>query len=223
MLRQAIRKIPGVPQLIKLNTDFEDWWFDWRHGTDTSADRADQARKGWETDTTNHTYVPIRPKCARRVLQALPVTNPQEYTFIDVGCGKGRMLLMALEAYSFRTAIGIELRKELSDLAKLNLHNDDRARLCSATCMNVNAMDFQFPEEKLVLYLFNPFGEEVMRTFLENLDRSLESSFRDVWVIMDFPVYASIADSMPYLSFVTEGYDYRIYRSKDPQAMAVAA
>ncbi len=223
MLRQAIRKIPGVPQLIRLNTDFENWWFDWRHGTDTSADRADQARKGWETDTTNHTYVPIRPKCARRVLQALPVTNPQEYTFIDVGCGKGRMLLLALEEYSFRTAIGIELRKELSDLARLNLHNDDRARLCEATCMNVNAMEFEFPDEKLVVYLFNPFGEEVMRTVLENLGRSLESSFRDVWVVMDFPVYASVADSMPYLSFVKEGYDYRIYRSKNPQTMAVAA
>jgi SAM-dependent methyltransferase len=216
MSREAIRKIPGVPLLIKLNTEFEDWWFDWRNGIDTTADRIEQARKGWETDPTNHTYVPIRPKCARRVLNALPLDNPREYTFIDFGCGKGRMLFMAM-ALPFRSIIGVELRKELSDQAAVNLQKDRRAASRNARCVNANAMDFEFPDEKMVLYFFNPFGEGVLQAVLQNLGRSLASSFRDTLVVLDMPVNSHVADGMPYLSLAKEGYGYRIYRSRGPQ------
>lgn len=221
MLRQAIRKLPGVPYLIKLNTSFEDWWFDWSTGTDTSADRVDQARKGWESDKTNHTYLPIRPKSARRVLKALPVDHPEDYSFIDFGCGKGRMLMLAM-ALPFRKVVGIELRKELSEQATFNLQRYRKAASRRATCMNINALDFEFPDEKLVLYFFNPFAGDVLQGVLQNLGRSLESSFRDVIVVLDMPLYAQVADNMPHLSFVKEGYWYRIYRSRIPQA-AIAA
>ncbi len=214
MLRQAIRKLPGMPSLIKLNTQFEDWWFDWRNGTNTAPDRIEQTKKGWEVDTTNHTYVPARPKTARRILKALPLENPRDYAFIDFGCGKGRLLLLAM-ALPFRSVVGVELRKELSDQATFNLRRYRKAASRNAACVNTNALDFEFPNEKLVLYFFNPFGEDILRAVLQNLGKSLSSCFRDVIVVLDMPIHAHVADNMPHLSFVKEGYWYRMYRSRD--------
>jgi hypothetical protein len=221
MFRQAIRKIPGVPSLIKLNTEFEDWWFDWRNGTNTAPDRAAQGEKGWEADITNHTYVPARPKTARRILRALPLENPSDYAFIDFGCGKGRLLLLAM-ALPFRSITGIELRRELCDQASSNLQTHRKAASRKLSCINIDAQEFEFPKEKMVLYFFNPFGEDVLRTVLKNLGRSLNSCFRDVIVVLDTPIHARIADEMPHLSFVGEGYWYRLYRSRDVRTIKVA-
>jgi hypothetical protein len=221
MMRQAIRNLPGVPLLIKLNTNIEDWWFDFRYGTDTAADRADQAQKGWETDPTNHTYLPTRPKCVRRAFSALPVKDLSDYTFVDFGSGKGRALLMAANL-RFQSLLGIELRKELHDRAVLNLKKRRKALSSQITSMNINALDFEYPSSKLVLFFSNPFGEEILRSVLQNLGQSLESNFRDVLVVfaMYVPDFMLIADTMPFLSLEKAGHGFRIYRSRIPLAVA---
>lgn len=223
MLRQAIRNFPGVPLLIKLNTDFEDWWFDWCHGTKTSANRADQAQKGWEADPTNHTYVPTRPKCARRVFENLPIDELRDYTFIDFGCGKGRLLMMAA-ALPFRNFIGIELRKEVYEQAIQNFEKCRHNGFPAIECLNIDATEFQLPNEKMVVFLFNPFGEDVLRKVLENLGRSLRANFRDVVIAyaMHIPEFMHMADNMPFLSLVKAGYGYRIYRSRNAWLGAAA-
>src|SRR5665213_1108005 len=171
MLRQAIRNLPGVPFLIKLNTDIEDWWFDFRYGTETTADRVDQTRKGWETDPDNHTYLATRPKCVRRAFRAMPVKDLRDYTFIDFGSGKGRALLMAADL-QFKSLIGIELRKELHDKALQNFNNRRKVRSSRIESLKINALDYEYPDGNLVLYFSNPFGEQVLRSVLNNLGRS---------------------------------------------------
>jgi hypothetical protein len=115
------------------------------------------------------------------------------------------------------------LRKELSDEANLNLQRYRKAATRRAECLNVNALEFKFPNEKMVLYFFNPFSDLILRAVLQNLGRSLRSNFRDVVVVLDMPLYANVADDMPHLSFVKEGYWYRMYRSKISQAAESAA
>ncbi len=224
MLRQAIRNLPGVPLLIRLNTDIEDWWFDFRYGTETTADRVDQTRKGWETDPTNHTYLATRPKCVRRAFSALPVKDLRDYAFVDFGSGKGRALLMAADL-QFKSLVGIELRKELHDKAVENLKNRRKVRSSKIESININALDYEYPSGKLVLYFSNPFGEEVLRSVLNNLGRSLESDPRDVIVVfaMYVPDFMQLADTLPFLSLQTAGHGYRIYRSRITQQLAVAS
>ncbi len=213
MLRQAIRKFPGVPTLIKLNTDFEDWWFDLLHHSNTSPDMDEQVRRGWDIDPTNFKHIPVRPKIARRELNALPRFDFREYAFIDFGCGKGRMLLIAA-ALPFKKYVGIELRKEFYELALKNTRSDRRAASRNIECLNINAVDYEFPDEKLVVYFCNPFGEEVMRPVQDNLGRSLKRNFRDVVVVLHNPIYGYVLDNTPHLSLVKEGYGFRIYRSR---------
>jgi hypothetical protein len=79
--------------------------------------------------------------------------------------------------------------------------------------MNINAIDFEFPDEKMVIYLFNPFGEKVLRAVLNNLGKSLDHHSRDVIVVLHWTQFAYVADSMPHLSLVKEGHGFRMYRS----------
>jgi SAM-dependent methyltransferase len=53
----------------------------------------------------------------QKCLYGLVVGN---YTFIDLGCGKGRVLLMASD-YSFHAIVGVELNAKLAAVANKNL------------------------------------------------------------------------------------------------------
>src|SRR5271154_1163699 len=65
----------------------------------------------------NAGYVGSQPSIIRRALNAIP--NHNEAVFIDVGCGKGRALVVASE-FPFRSIIGVELSPELAELAEEN-------------------------------------------------------------------------------------------------------
>jgi hypothetical protein len=96
-------------------------------------------------------------------MKALPIKDFGSYTFIDLGAGKGRALLMA-QRYKFRRYIGVEFAKELHEYAAVNLQNYANIEL---NCMD--AAEYRFPREPLVVFLYNPFGPEVMEKVADNL------------------------------------------------------
>src|SRR5579863_6684075 len=153
-LRQTIRKWPGVQRIIDLNVALEDWWFDFYHHVDTSAQPAERMPLGWQADKLNFHYLPIRPKCARRALRNLPLKNFREYTFIDFGSGKGRMLFMAAR-HGFKRLLGIELRRELHNQASKNARECRHVDASFVESRNMNASEYEFSDEKLVLFFFN--------------------------------------------------------------------
>ena len=82
----------------------------------------------------------------------------------------------------------------------------------------------EYPDGNLVLYFSNPFGEQVLRSVLNNLGRSLASNPRDVIVVfaMFVPEFMHMADTMPFLSLEEAGHGYRVYRSRNSAQLAVA-
>lgn len=210
--RNVIKSVPGVRLAIGLNVVLENWWFDFYHHVDTSTQFEEQENLGWSQDKVNFHYLPIRPKCARRVLRNLPLRAREEYTFIDFGSGKGRMLLLAA-LHGFRHVCGIELRQELHDRASENFLQCRHMGGCAMESFLMDAADFEFPNEKLVLFFFNPFSSEVMEKVLANLGRSLDSFFREVWVVLQDPTCAHLADRAAQLHLCVAREGYRIYRS----------
>jgi predicted RNA methylase len=211
-LRQAIGKWPGVQRIVDLNVAWEDWWFDFYHHVDTSAQSDEQMALGWPADKLNFHYLPIRPKCARRALRNLRLKNRREYIFIDFGSGNGRMLFVAAR-HGFTHLCGIELRRELHNQASKNARECRHVNSGLIESLNINASVYEFPDEKLVLFFFNPFGSEVMAKVLEKLTDSLDRHFRDVWVVLHDSTCAYLADQSPKLRFETARHGYRIYRS----------
>jgi SAM-dependent methyltransferase len=113
----------------------------------------------------------------------------RDFTFVDLGCGKGRTLLMASD-YSFRRIIGVELLPALHQIALDNLRQyKNAAQKCFALeTICADATAFPFPEGPLVLYLFNPFPESGMRRVVANLAEMLRADPRPVYVLYHNPL-----------------------------------
>ena len=93
------------------------------------------------------------------MMQSLPIDYTQ-FTFIDLGSGKGRTLLIASD-YPFRRIIGVELLGELHRIAQENIRTyQSPTRKCFALeIIRGDAREFTFPAEPSVIYLFNPLTE----------------------------------------------------------------
>jgi hypothetical protein len=170
------------------------------------------------------------PQLVHDALRHLPIQY-EDYTFIDLGSGKGRTLMMASE-YPFRRIIGVEFVRELNDAALANLASyRSPTRKCDALesiCADVRS--FRFPEGPLVLYLFNPFEESIMEVVMENLRQSLEAQPRPVVLVYLRPLCAAALESAPFLqkmaahdSRLIQNYNYSIYRNHlAPERVPVA-
>jgi SAM-dependent methyltransferase len=149
----------------------------------------------------SHIYGPVRVANAHAALRDLPLGGAQDggggdysqYTFIDMGSGKGRVLFVAAE-YPFRKVVGVEFDRGLHELSVANIerYKHRRRRCGEMESVNADAAGFEFPAGKLVIYMFNPFGPEVLGRMLDNLERSLERAPQHVAVVMLWPEYADV-------------------------------
>jgi SAM-dependent methyltransferase len=163
----------------------------------------------------SHVYAPVRAANARAAMRDLPVQDFSQYTFVDVGSGKGRMLFVAAE-WPFRRVVGVEFDTALHGEAWENVrryrHSSRRCAAIEPVC--ADAAEFAFPEERMVLYLFNPFGPEIMRRMLANLARSLAVHPRHVVVVMLWPDHADLVERMPEMKPYRQTRRYHIYQTR---------
>ena len=161
-------------------------------------------RTGVAADGT--AYVGTQPRLARWVLTELP-HHRGAYTFVDMGSGKGRVLLFAAQA-GFRRAVGVEFAEELHATAAAN------ARIASEHGLSIepvlgDAGTYGFPDEPLVVFFSNPFHEPVMVCVIANLTASYERRRRPVVVVyqqmtVEFPAHRTsnlaLLDAVPFLT-----------------------
>jgi SAM-dependent methyltransferase len=128
----------------------------------------------------------------RRRLVAMFANLPRdlrEFTFVDFGSGRGRVLLFA-SRFNFRRIIGVEFSEELYRCA---LENLAAARL-GAGCRDIlplhqDATSFVLPDGPLVLYFFDPFRDRVMQQVLDNIRRCYLDLPRKIYVMYLAPVH----------------------------------
>ncbi len=159
-------------------------------------------------------YQASAPDLFHEILHVLPV-SPDGFTFIDLGSGKGRTLLMASD-YPFRHIVGVELLDELNQIAKQNIatYHSEQQRCFNIEALCGDAREFQFPPERFVLYLFNPFPEYVLKTVLENLRASVVSCPREIYVLYHNLVHESLFRSRPWLREMHCTNQFAIYRAE---------
>lgn len=158
-------------------------------------------------------YQPSEPILFREIVEALPVPV-DGFTFVDLGSGKGRTLLMA-SGFPFHRIIGMELLEELNAVAVRNIaryHSDDQ-RCFALESLAGDARYFQFPAEPTVLYLFNPFPRHIWREVLTNLGESIQTAPRPLYVIYHNPVHEDLLNRQPWLHEISRTHQYVIYRA----------
>lgn len=93
-----------------------------------------------------------------------------DYSFIDLGCGKGRALLLASE-WEFRGALGVELNPDLAAVAKGNARvwtAAGRSR-CPIHVLVADATEVTLPAGPLLIFIYNSFAAPVTRGVLHRL------------------------------------------------------
>lgn len=180
--------------------------FDEFYGTDTWGTRPrDNSIRG---DSVG--YGAIQPDRFTRLLAHLPAA-PAGLTFVDLGCGKGKALVLAAEA-GFNKCIGVELNPELAAVARNNL----AVRAIEGEVVEGDAGDFVFPDEPLLVFLFNPFGADTLGVVLEALRRSVAASPRTLFVGYVNPIHRALMEASNFLVAIAEGEHWVLLRAVQP-------
>jgi hypothetical protein len=112
---------------------FGDLDYDWEHSVDTTRSNVGFGTQ-FLTGVTGRPYFATEPWLFEQMMQAVALSiqqsevshrtvaqaGLQDFTFIDLGSGKGRVLLMAA-AYGFKRIIGVEFMPELHRVAEENI------------------------------------------------------------------------------------------------------
>ncbi len=128
-----------------------------------------------------HPYGPTTPRVVRVSLDAVAAEGR---TFIDMGSGRGRVLLMASER-PFRSVVGVEFAAELHESTLENLRRFPVARMQCRDVRSVHedAAAYEFPVDPLVVFFCNPFSEKIMEVVVTNLADSYARHPRPVVVV----------------------------------------
>jgi SAM-dependent methyltransferase len=189
--------------------------FDWDHRVDTTG-----GTTGWRTRLLGVFHSPYQPTDAALFHEMLTALAEQtrcdfcDFIFVDLGSGKGRTLLMAAD-YPFRRIIGVELLPELHHAAQenLNKYKSEEQECFALESICADATDFSFPDEPIVLYLFNPFPEARLRRVLANLQQSLREHPRTIYVLYHNPLLEHVLSENLAWKKILGTHQYAAYES----------
>lgn len=187
--------------------------FDALYGTDTAGyiARDDLGIGDRDVREQCESYEPTKVWILKRIFEDLPIRF-QDYVLVDIGSGKGRTLLIASE-YPFKKIVGIEISSRLNAIAVANLQRYQRdSRRCDyvvSTC--INATEFRLPDENLVVYLYNPFHENLLTELLSNIDASLKQLPRDFFLVYVNPVHHDLIEARGFVRLLKKTKRHRVY------------
>lgn len=193
---------------------YGDMDYDWEQRVNTTAGTLD-----WRTrllGVFHSPYQPTDPAVFREMMAALAI-DYRQFTFIDIGAGKGRTLLMAAE-YPFKKIVGVEVMAELHRTAVENIaawRAQSPARsVASIEAVCLDARAFVFPGTPLVVYLFNPLPEPGLRQVIRSIEESWRQVQRTIWVVYHNPLLESILTSSTTLIKVQGEPQFSLFKTK---------
>ena len=188
-----------------------DWTFDRRFKVDTGGCvRAPEGDDRW-CDSRKYE---ASPSGMFQLMLALLRLDYRRFAFVDFGCGKGRVLLMAARK-PFREVVGVELSDDLSQTAERNIatfRRHCRSTDVRAVCMD--AGDFPIPSGPVVLYFYNPFYGTTMERVISNILRSLEREPREMYLLYFIPACADMFERVECFEPIHRNRLFVIFRAK---------
>lgn len=162
--------------------------FDARYRTDTSdwvTNHEAQLPREFMGDAVQ--YEPVSEATVRHIMRSLPF-DCRDFEFVDVGCGKGRTLMLASDS-PWRRITGIELSPVTTAIAQRNIAMYTTRAGHRMRCFNVdvrceNAIDFHVPNGNVVCFLFNPFVGPVFERCMAHLhEAATMHPEREIWIV----------------------------------------
>src|SRR5271166_2131275 len=215
-LLQALWEFARDSTPSRLKQRYGDADYDWDHRVNTTS-----AAVGWRDrllGVFHSPYQPTDPALFHEMLNALKAAAAldfREFTFLDLGSGKGRTLLMASD-YPFRRILGVELLAALDAIARENIRGYQREsqRCFALESVRADATTFQLPDGPLIVYLFNPFPEPGLRRLVANVGRSVRASPRPLYVLYHNPVLEHVLSESVWLEKTGSTHQYSIFAAR---------
>jgi SAM-dependent methyltransferase len=195
-----------------------DLYYDAKYGVDTYS---------WlpvnELDVDEHKkehavlYQATRVLPLRKLLKRLNITKNS--TIVDIGSGKGRVLLLAAE-FGFTKVKGIEFSPLLCSIAEKNIKKFKQKTQTTTVFQVINddAANYQYEDNENVFFLYNPFDEVILEQVLENITASLKRKNRRVWMIYANAQHSGLIEKkmkiINTLDFVFLEFDFIVYEAE---------
>lgn len=196
--------------------------YDWKHNVSTCGD-VSVANLGDVGSNFDHAapYAPSHPRFLVDLIRRLDI-DYQRYDFIDLGSGKGRVVLVASD-FPFRKIIGVEFSRPLHDIASRNVERySSRGQRCkNISLIHGDAIQYSFENVPTVVFMFNPFRPAVLVPVLRNLRASIEARPRDILLIYAAPFYGELVEQETQLRLVAEERYHNFYRFRPEPRVAL--
>jgi SAM-dependent methyltransferase len=156
-----------------------------------SIENLDQLTLASQNSKENHHYQGASYFVLFSILNSIPESFRKK-AFIDYGCGKGRALFVA-EQCGFEHLIGVDIAKELIDVANQNLLiYQKKSKGSSINFVFEDATRYEIPKDACVFYFFNPFGPQILYPVLQNIKESIKKHPREIYCIYLNPIYQEV-------------------------------
>jgi Methyltransferase domain len=182
-LANTLKDLPREKRLLGLRSDVARWLGNrvFERGLQTAEPEIELDH--FRPDCTH--YVPSGWLDLRRALPKRTVLPTD--VFVDFGSGKGRMVYQAAK-YPFARVVGVEISTKLNELARENIERNLHRLACrNIDLVNVDAADFEIPDDMTVAYFFIPFTGETFEAVLRKIIKSLDRNPRRLRIIYSIP------------------------------------
>ena len=190
--------------------------FDTAHGTETGGlIPAEKLLTGHPSDRHVTAYYGIAPSILRSLIdtwlaRTAPPSPIEHYTFLDIGAGKGRAMLVAAES-PFHEVVGVELNPALAKVADNNIHialaHDlkDAQLLSPIRLLQQDALTLQLPATPTIAFLFHPFEAPLLRKFLRVIEAQFTTRPGQLDILYVNAEHAPVLDRHPAFRKLWQG------------------
>jgi SAM-dependent methyltransferase len=189
--------------------------FDENYGTETFHRCPVAVSENLSIDAMAWGYGPINEDFFREIIDAIPI-DVSQYTFVDVGAGKGNALILAGE-YNFKHSIGIELSEELINVGKLNIEQSMKItnRKIPPEWIQKDFLTWQIPVMNSLFFFNNPLPHLIALEAVQRIEETVAKT--NVDIIVAYRKAPGIVDvflsKSPYFRPLRLAPYWRIYRS----------
>lgn len=201
----------------RLYTVIIDYLFDIWYGIDTRTKvQLSELKIDGVNKEKGFTYEPTRLVPLRKLFKKIKPMIPYDAVLVDIGCGKGRVLLGTLQM-GFNEVRGIEFASELCAIAKENYSKySSRKRLTTKyKIIESDVTDYRINTDEKIFFFNNPFDENVLSKVLCNIEDSLQLKHREILIIYHNAEYPRVFAQQDNFSRVKEiniyGYKFIVY------------
>lgn len=204
-----------MESLVWRYRQYQDRAFDKKYGLDTSQGASPYLLQV-ASDNVKFAvpYEPVQVFMFRRMLGYLAI-DFSNYTFLDLGSGKGRALLLAAQ-FDFQRIIGVEFSRQLHGIARANVDSfskksarDDRIDLI---CMD--AADYEFPRKNLLLFMYNPFFGPAMQVVVDKISEFVANESCEFVLLYRNPQCSDLLNAVKGLEVMASTGSFKIYRKR---------